>query len=539
MNTLTTLACVFIILGTAQAPLQAQCHSEKVFPEDPDDNDVFGSSVAVDATRMVVGASGDDENGQTAGAIYVFEGSPWTQTAKLTPAPGSHLVGHRVAVDGDTLLASDDRDNVYVFEYMGGSWQANGVLTNPDGPDTQFGEGIDVDDEWIAVGAPLYDDGPDENAGAVYLFRNIAGTWSFFQRLTWSSFAGHTRMGTSIDIDGTELLVGTPRSDSCIGFGSGTVLAYQFDGLTWTLTQEIYSPDPCETQWFGWSLDRHENELVVSAPFTPSTIPRTFVFELVSGSWLHADTLVGPTASYHFAGNVSIEDNLLAVGLVAFRKLDQEWRYAGTSRAFDRPGGTFEGSLGPVSVSNQMLFIGAEEDSDMGQRTGAVYVLEAPTNWTWGYCMDQPCPCANEVHWSGGGCSNSTGSGDRGSILDACGSPSVLADDMVLTADFLPTNKPGIFFMGGSKTQSPFGDGLRCVGAGGIGLFRFLPPVNSGSAGQASLGPGIVARSQNFGGAGAIDPGETWNFQFWYRDPMGPCGTAFNLSSARAITFQP
>ncbi len=35
------------------------------------------------------------------------------------------------------------------------------------------------------------------------------------------------------------------------------------------------------------------------------------------------------------------------------------------------------------------------------------------------------------------------------------------------------------------------------------------------------------------------DAGETWYFQGWYRDPMGPCGTAFNLSNGLAVTFAP
>ena len=36
-----------------------------------------------------------------------------------------------------------------------------------------------------------------------------------------------------------------------------------------------------------------------------------------------------------------------------------------------------------------------------------------------------------------------------------------------------------------------------------------------------------------------IQPGDTWNFQMWYRDPMGPCGNGFNLSSGWTTTFTP
>ena len=33
--------------------------------------------------------------------------------------------------------------------------------------------------------------------------------------------------------------------------------------------------------------------------------------------------------------------------------------------------------------------------------------------------------------------------------------------------------------------------------------------------------------------------GQTKRFQFWYRDPVGPCGTGFNLSNALVLTFTP
>jgi hypothetical protein len=54
-----------------------------------------------------------------------------------------------------------------------------------------------------------------------------------------------------------------------------------------------------------------------------------------------------------------------------------------------------------------------------------------------------------------------------------------------------------------------------------------------------TLGPGIVAKSQSFAVAGQIGSGETWNFQCWYRDPMGPCGGGFNVSEAMSALFTP
>ncbi len=141
-------------------------------------------------------------------------------------------------------------------------------------------------------------------------------------------------------------------------------------------------------------------------------------------------------------------------------------------------------------------------------------------------------PCANDDADSG--CRNSTGSG---ADLDFSGLPSVILDTLKLTATQVPPNQNGIFFMGPNQpAAAPFGDGLKCVGGQ---LFRYLPPQSSGATGTLTLGPGIVARSQSFALAGHIESGDTWNFQAWYRDPMGPCGTGFSVSEAVSASFTP
>ena len=75
-----------------------------------------------------------------------------------------------------------------------------------------------------------------------------------------------------------------------------------------------------------------------------------------------------------------------------------------------------------------------------------------------------------------------------------------------------------------------------CIAAGNAGVFRF-PAQTSGASGHASLGPGLVATSQNFAPNGDIESGGTWRFQAWYRDPNGSCGTGFNLSNGVKVEF--
>jgi hypothetical protein len=146
------------------------------------------------------------------------------------------------------------------------------------------------------------------------------------------------------------------------------------------------------------------------------------------------------------------------------------------------------------------------------------------------YCFCAVGICGNAD--PSAGCANSTGSG---ALLTAAGTTSVANDDLFLTMAPLPINKFGIFFMGTTTPMLPFGDGYRCVG--GM-LFRY-PVLNSGAGGTISFGPIVGYANANFPPAGNIASGSSWNFQGWYRDPTGPCGTGFNLTQGKAITFTP
>ncbi|MCC7012306.1 MAG: hypothetical protein IT454_07090 [Planctomycetes bacterium] len=144
--------------------------------------------------------------------------------------------------------------------------------------------------------------------------------------------------------------------------------------------------------------------------------------------------------------------------------------------------------------------------------------------------------CANV--YASGGCANSTGVGAKLlTNINSGGSISVTNDDLVLSATQLPPSVSGLFFMGpASKPPSTFNDGLRCIDAPTL---RYALQ-NSGLAGTMTLGPGLAALSAaRFGPNGAIDPGETWYFQCWYRDGAGPCNQDSNVTNAVKVTFGP
>ena len=130
-----------------------------------------------------------------------------------------------------------------------------------------------------------------------------------------------------------------------------------------------------------------------------------------------------------------------------------------------------------------------------------------------------------------GGCANSLGVGAR---LVACGSTRVGADDLTLTAHGLPQGTFATPIMGRATAGVPLGNGLLCLGGT---LLRY--PVQPATAGTLRV-EGLVAESRASHPAGsALDAGQTWSFQLWYRDVGGPCGGVSNLTNALTVTFAP
>jgi len=153
------------------------------------------------------------------------------------------------------------------------------------------------------------------------------------------------------------------------------------------------------------------------------------------------------------------------------------------------------------------------------------------------YCRaDQgDCPCLNED--PSGGCSNSSGSGARLSVL---GTTSVFADDLRIVATRLPTDAPTLFLMANAPRRASFLDGLLCVGGPTSKIYRLPPVINSGPSGTAIFGPGLVQLSKTplVPVPSGIQAGETWYLQAFFRDGNG-CGAGANTSDALAVTFVP
>jgi hypothetical protein len=148
------------------------------------------------------------------------------------------------------------------------------------------------------------------------------------------------------------------------------------------------------------------------------------------------------------------------------------------------------------------------------------------------------CPCGNEGDW-GKGCDNSFGTG--GGELAAEGTPSVAADDVLLTVRGLPPTTVVLFFQGtsaaGGGLGTVFGDGLLCAS----GTVRRLG-ARFTSGGTASFGAGDGTPSTLVSVRGQLPPtGGTRTYQGWYRNQAAAFCNAerFNLTNGLEIPWAP
>jgi hypothetical protein len=317
--------------------------------------------------------------------------------------------------------------------------------------------------------------------------------------------------------------------DSEIVPGGGAAYVYERVSGAWQLSQKLRASNAQSGDLFGTNVAISADTLVIGAGEYGASDPGTaYVFERQGCQWVESAILQPSDAvpGMAFGISVSIDGDWLVVG--AFTAPD-----GGAAYVFTRFGSTWlevaklTGS-GVVSgdhfgrssvILGDTVMIGAPQ---FGNNSGAVFVFDGSVGWAEVARLEA---------------SGTVDHKQFGYAVEISGSTAVIG--AFSDSTLLPRNGAAYVFEGGGAIDVPFGDGRRCVGSGGVGLFRFLPPMSSGSSGTITLGPGIATRSLGFSAAGRIAAGQTWYFQGWYRDPMGPCGTAFNLSNGVAATFGP
>ena len=139
---------------------------------------MFGSSASVSGNLAVIGARGDDDNGDASGSAYVFDVTTGQQLFKLLAADGapSDQFSGSVAISGNVAAigaaGNDDHGassgSAYIFDVTTGR-QLYKLLAADGVTGDLFGNSVAVSGNQAVIGA-IFDDDNGETSGSAYIF---------------------------------------------------------------------------------------------------------------------------------------------------------------------------------------------------------------------------------------------------------------------------------------------------------------------------------------------------------------------------------
>ena len=404
----------------------AVAQEQKLTASDGQAEDEFGNSVATSGDFVIVGARQDDDNGENAGAAYIFErmDGVWIEQQKLLASDGEvhDEFGQSVGVWGDIAIvgASKDYDNgpaagsAYIFERVGGTWIEQQKLLGDVGTSTQFGQSVTMlDENTVIVGSV---------GSAVYIFERVGGVWIRQQKLTPSdSPNGGTIFGNSVGVSGNFLIVGA-YGDNDNGLSAGAAYIFERGGGVWVEQQKLLASD-------GEIIDHFGRDVAISGDFAlvganqdddnGENAGAVYIFERVGGVWVEQQKLLASDGQgfNRLGWSVSISGDLALVG--AWGDNDNGFS-SGSAYIFERDGGTWieqqkltpsDGDAGDhfgwsLILLGDFALVGAFWDEDNGNQSGSAYTYSlgairyvAPTgNDTGNDCLDPLTPCATLAH---------------------------------------------------------------------------------------------------------------------------------------------
>ncbi len=323
---------------------------------DAQDDDRFGTDVAVANDTVVVGAPEEDGSGTNRGAAYVYQqdkngADQWGQVTKIQPLDPQNddEFGYAVAIWQDIIVvgapfedgAGSDRGAAYVFDrhLMGlDNWgQVTKITADvPENAD-QFGYSVSLSGDTLIVGAN-YDDEAGPEAGAAYIFeRHVGGPngWGTVRKLTADDASGADMFGSAVAVAGDFAIVGAPMWDGSLSnIGAAYVFERDKNGPgQWGQVKKLTAPDPTNFAKFGYDVDVHGETVVVGSPLlgcsAGTSCGQAYVFsrnQNGTDQWgqVRILKLVHPNSHDNLGASVAVDGDTALLG-APLRKWSLSW----------------------------------------------------------------------------------------------------------------------------------------------------------------------------------------------------------------------
>ena len=323
-------ACFFFSNSVVEICYAQSITEQKVTALDGNAFDKFGDSVAISGNHAVVGAYGDDDNGGSSGSAYIFsfDGTYWIQSQKLTASDGKSLdkFGYSVSISGNYAVvgAYGDDDNgessgsAYIFSFDGTNWVQSPKLTASDGVSwDKFGKSVAISGNYVIIGAPGSNDG-GESSGSAYVFFFNGSTWQEVQKLTASDGTSWDNFGHSVVVSGNIAVIGAPVA-SGTDVTSGSAYIFQNNTGSWTQVQKLTASDGASWDKFGHALALSGTDILIGAPGDDDNSESSgsaYLYTNNGSSWIQSQKFLASDGAYadYFGNSVSINGNYIVIG---------------------------------------------------------------------------------------------------------------------------------------------------------------------------------------------------------------------------------
>ncbi len=290
----------------------------------PADFEELGSAIAITGNTILVGAPGDENQGDFAGAVYAFDATTGALLRTFpNPAGGARdRFGFAVAVvpvpgGGFDVLVGAPRAGGTGVAYLldGATGDVLRTLPNPNAGEGGFGFSVAAlpnrTDYDLLVGAP-FDSTDGDNTGIAHRFARTSGQ---LLRTFHAPFPGpSTFFGASIAAAGTDVLIGAPAESSAAP-NAGAV--YRFDPAG-PLRLAFHKASPGTGDQVGISVAavaRADGDFDVAAGAPgDGGAGAAYVFDGKTGSVLRTFRKPAPAAADFFGAAVAATDSTVLVG---------------------------------------------------------------------------------------------------------------------------------------------------------------------------------------------------------------------------------
>lgn len=287
----------------------------KLKPSHGDLGDEFGESVAISRDRVVVGAPLHEDLGIRSGAVFVYDAWTGQELLELSHSDRSFndRFGSSVAIDGDRIVVGAPFKNlstgaVYIFDANTGQ-QLRRIVSPSQDAFFKFGASVDLRGDLLVIGEP--------GTRSAFLFDASSGVELF--HLKANDITMGEGFGASVAIGSNIVLVGSPGTLGGLG-GS----AHRFDPSTGQETGYSLGWGGEPEDEFGWSVALDEQVAFVGAPRRDLALPEAgavYVFDAVSGELLDELWASEPIDNYNWFGrSVAAHGEWLLVGAPGYEK---------------------------------------------------------------------------------------------------------------------------------------------------------------------------------------------------------------------------